>query len=153
VARRDREAGTAVTIRVLLVDDEEEFVETLGQRLEVRDFDVTTALNGADALQTIEDKEIDLIILDVQMPGVDGVEVLRKIKERKPLIEVIMLTGHATVETAIDGMKLGAFDFLIKPTETEELVEKINRAFSRKAEHDQRIREAEIDEIVKRRGW
>jgi len=142
-----------VTIRVLLVDDEEDFVDALAQRLEVRDFDVTTALSGADALERIEDTEIDLVILDVQMPGVDGLEVLRQIKQRKPLIEVIMLTGHATIQTAIDGMKLGAFDFLLKPTETEELVEKINRAFSRKAEHDQRIREAEIADIVKRRGW
>ena len=140
-------------IRVLLVDDEEEFVETLAQRLEVREFDVTTALNGADALERIGDKEIDLVILDLQMPGEDGIAVLRKIKELKPLIEVIMLTGHATVETAIEGMKLGAFDFLIKPTETEELVEKINRAFDRKAEQDERIREAEVGRIVKSRGW
>ncbi len=142
-----------MTVKVLLVDDEEDFVDALAQRLEVRDFDVTTALNGTDALERTEDTEIDLVILDVQMPGVDGLEVLRQIKQRKPLIEVIMLTGHATVQTAIDGMKLGAFDFLVKPTETEELVEKINRAFSRKAEHDQRIREAEIDDILKRRGW
>ena len=140
-------------IKVLLVDDEEEFVETLAQRLEVREFDVTTALNGAAALEQLESKEIDLVILDLQMPGEDGIAVLRKIKESKPLIEVIMLTGHATVETAIEGMKLGAFDFLIKPTETEELVEKINRAFDRKAEQDERIREAEVDRIVKRRGW
>jgi DNA-binding NtrC family response regulator len=138
---------------VLLVDDEEEFVETLAQRLEVREFDVTTALNGADALERLKDKEIDLVILDLQMPGVDGIAVLRKIKELKPLIEVIMLTGHATVETAIEGMKLGAFDFLIKPTETEELVEKINRAFGRKAEQDERIREAEVERIMKTRGW
>lgn len=153
VALHPREAKTAVTVRVLLVDDEEEFVEALAQRLELRDFDVTTATSGADALDRITDKEIDLVILDLQMPEVDGLEVLQKIKQRKPLIEVIMLTGHATVQTAIDGMKLGAFDFLLKPTETEELVEKINRAYSRKQEHDQRIREAEINEIVKRRGW
>ena len=140
-------------IRVLLVDDEEEYVEALAQRLEVREFDVTTAFNGADALERLKDKEIDLVILDLQMPGVDGIAVLRKIKELKPLIEVIMLTGHATVETAIEGMKLGAFDFLIKPTETEELVEKINRAFGRKADQDERIREAEVERIVKTRGW
>jgi DNA-binding NtrC family response regulator len=144
---------TVVKIRVLLVDDEEEFVETLAQRLEVREFDVTTALNGADALERLEHEEVDLVILDLQMPGVDGIAVLRKIKELKPLIEVIMLTGHATVETAIEGMKLGAFDFLIKPTETEELVEKINRAFGRKAEQDERIREAEVERIMKTRGW
>jgi DNA-binding NtrC family response regulator len=140
-------------IRVLLVDDEEEFVETLAQRLEVRDFEVATALSGAEALERLEDREIDVVVLDLQMPGVDGIQVLRKIKESRPLIEVIMLTGHATVETAIEGMKLGAFDFLIKPTETEELVEKIARAFSRKSEQDRRIQEAEIDQIVKRRGW
>jgi DNA-binding NtrC family response regulator len=139
--------------RVLLVDDEEEFIETLAQRLEVRDFDVATATSGADALARLEGEDIDLVVLDVQMPGVDGIEVLRLIKQSKPLIEVIMLTGHATVQTAIDGMKLGAFDFLLKPTETEELVEKVNRALGRKAEHDERIRQAEIDEIVKRRGW
>jgi len=97
--------------------------------------------------------KFDLVVLDLQMPGVDGIAVLRKIKELKPLIEVIMLTGHATVETAIEGMKLGAFDFLIKPTDTEELVEKINRAFGRKAEQDERIQEAEVERIVKTRGW
>lgn len=146
-------AGMAVKIRVLLVDDEEEFVETLAERLEVRGLDVATALSGAEALERIQEREIDLVILDVQMPGLDGVEALRQIKQRKPLIEVIMLTGHGTVQTAIDGMKLGAFDFLLKPTETEELVEKIRRAYSRKAEQDRRIQEAEISEIVKRRGW
>ncbi len=140
-------------IRVLLVDDEAEFVETLAQRLEVRDFEVATALSGEEALERLEDREVDVVVLDLQMPGVDGIQVLRRIKERRPLIEVIMLTGHATVETAIEGMKLGAFDFLTKPTETEELLEKIARAFGRKSEQDERIRQAEIDQIVKRRGW
>ena len=140
-------------IRVLLVDDEEEFVETLAQRLEVRDLEVATALDGAQALARLEEREIDVVVLDLQMPGVDGIQVLRRIKESRPLIEVIMLTGHATVETAIQGMKLGAFDFLIKPTETGDLLEKIARAFRRKSEQDQRIRQAEIDQIVKRRGW
>jgi len=134
-------------IRVLLVDDEEEFVETLAQRLEVREFEVATALGGAEALERIEEREIDVVVLDLQMPGVDGLEVLRELKRRKPLIEVIMLTGHATVETA------GAFDFLTKPTETEELLEKIGRAYGRKSEQDRRIQQAEIDQIVKRRGW
>lgn len=143
----------AMKIRVLLVDDEEEFVDTLAQRLEVRNLAVATALSGSDALLQLEQREIDVVVLDLQMPGVDGIEVLREIKEKKPLIEVIMLTGHATVETAIQGMKLGAFDFLIKPTETEDLLKAIIRASSRKSAQDQRIREAEIDQIVKRRGW
>ena len=140
-------------VRVLLVDDEEQFVETLAQRLEARDFAVATAFNGDQALEYVRSKDVDVVVLDVLMPGLSGIDTLREMKRIRPLTEVIMLTGHATVQTAIDGMKLGAFDFLMKPTETEELVEKINRAFSRKEEHDRRIREAEIDEIVKRRGW
>ena len=115
-------------IRVLIVDDEEEFVQLLSERLTIRDFDVTTSLSGEDALKKLKGYNFDLVILDVAMPGMDGVEVLREIKRIKPLTEVIMLTGHATVEAAIEGMKLGALDFLMKPCETEEQVAKINKA-------------------------
>jgi DNA-binding NtrC family response regulator len=140
-------------IRVLLVDDEKDFVETLAQRLEVRDFVVATAFGGDEALSLIKENEFDVVILDVLMPGKDGIETLNEIKELKPLINVIMLTGNATVETAIEGMKLGAYDYLMKPTQTEELVEKITKAFQLKVEHEDRIRKAEINGIVKRRGW
>lgn len=140
-------------IKVLLVDDEKDFVETLAQRLEVRDFDVRYSLSGDDALVLIQEHDIDVIILDVLMPGKDGIETLRLIKNLKPLIQVIMLTGHATVETGIEGMKLGAYDYLVKPTETEELVEKIIKANNLKTEHEKRIRKAEIENIIKRRGW
>ena len=131
-------------IRVLLVDDEEQFVQTLAERLEMRDYDVTTSFSGEDALEKVKGYNFDVIILDVLMPGVDGVETLGEIKKIKPLTEVIMLTGHATVETAIEGMKLGAYDYLIKPCETEELVTKINKARERKAEQEERIREAKV---------
>ena len=87
------------------------------------------------------------------MPGKDGIETLREIKNTRPLFHVILLTGKATVETAIEGMKLGAYDYLIKLAELESLVEKINRAYDLKAEHEARIRKAEIDNIVKRQGW
>lgn len=147
----DREVS--MKIRVLVVDDEKEFVEALAQRLELRDFEVLTAFSGEDALTRLKDKEADVVILDVKMPGRDGIEVLREIKKSKPLLEVIMLTGYATVPTAIEGMKLGAFDFLMKPTETEDLITKIQNAFNRKAEHEERIRKAEINGIIKRRGW
>ena len=140
-------------IRVLLVDDEKDFVETLAQRLEVRDFAVATAFGGDEALSLIKEREFDVVVLDVLMPGKDGIETLNEIKELNPLINVIMLTGNATVETAIEGMKLGAYDYLMKPTQTEELVEKITKAFQLKAEHEDRIRKAEINGIVKRRGW
>lgn len=135
-------------VRVLLVDDEEEFVNTLAERLRVRDYDVTTSLSGEDAVEKLKAYNYDVVVLDVLMPGIDGIDALREIKGLKPLTEVIMLTGHGTVETAIEGMKLGAYDFLMKPCETEELVAKIDKAYARKADHEERIREAKVREIV-----
>ena len=139
--------------RVLLVDDEKDFVETLAQRLEVRGFDVKTCFSGDEALNLVQEHEFDVIVLDVLMPGKDGIETLMEIKNIKPLTHVIMLTGNATVETAIEGMKLGAYDYLMKPTETEDLVKKISKAHALKTEHEERIRKAEINGILKRRGW
>jgi len=134
--------------RVLLVDDEKEFVETLSERLSLRNYDVITSLSGDDAVEKVENHLFDVIILDVLMPGMSGIETLREIKKIKPLIEVIMLTGNATVETAIEGLKLGALDFLLKPCETEDLVAKIDKAYEKKAEQDERIRAAKVAEIV-----
>jgi DNA-binding NtrC family response regulator len=140
-------------IRVLLVDDEKDFTETLAQRLEVRGFDVQSSFSGDECLKLIQAHEFDVIVLDVLMPGKDGIETLREIKLLKPLAHVIMLTGNATVETAIEGMKLGAYDYLMKPTETKDLVAKINKAGKLKTAHEERIRKAEVDNIIKRRGW
>ena len=140
-------------IKVLLVDDEKDYTDTLSQRLELRDFAVSTAYDGEEALKLIEKQEYDVVVLDVRMPGPDGNQILKIIKKRNPLTEVIMLTGHATVQIAIDGMKSGAYDFLIKPVDTNLLVEKINLAHTRKSEHEERIRQAEIDNIVKHKGW
>ncbi|MCF8145312.1 MAG: response regulator [Deltaproteobacteria bacterium] len=140
-------------VKVLVVDDEEEFVDALAQRLEVRGFTVMTAFSGDDALAVVQDKPVDVVILDVLMPGKDGLQTLKEIKQLKPLVEVIMLTGHATVETGIEGMKLGAYDYLMKPTDTEELVSKINKAHGRKAEHEERISQAHINNLIKTRGW
>lgn len=140
-------------IRVLLVDDEQEFVESLSERLELRLFEVKTCFNGDDAVSLLQQEDIDVIILDVLMPGKDGIATLTEIKKLKPLTQVIMLTGNATVETAINGMKLGAYDYLMKPTETEDLVKKINSAAKVKQEHDERIQQAEIQNIIKQRGW
>jgi len=140
-------------VKVLVVDDEEEFVDALSQRLEVRGFTVLTAFNGDDALKTVREKPVDVVILDVLMPGKDGIQTLTEIKQLKPLVEVIMLTGHATVQTGIEGMKQGAFDYLLKPTDTEDLVAKINKANGRKSDHEERIRQASIDNLVRTRGW
>ena len=140
-------------IRILLVDDEKDFVDTLSQRLVMRKFDVTTSLSGDEAVKLIKKTEYDVVVLDVQMPGKSGIETLKEIKAARPLISVIMLTGHATVESAIQGMKIGAYDFLMKPTETDDLVDKINNAYNLKSEHEERIRQAEIKGILKKRGW
>jgi len=140
-------------IRVLLVDDEKEFVESLSERLELRLFEVKTLFNGDDAVNLLQQEDIDVVILDVLMPGKDGIATLTEIKKLKPLTQVIMLTGNATVETAISGMKRGAYDYLMKPTETEDLVNKINSAAKLKREHEERIQQAEIHNIIKHRGW
>ena len=135
-------------IRVLLVDDEEEFVRTLSDRLTLRDYDISASLSGDDALEKIKQYNYDVVILDVAMPGIGGIDALREIKKIKPLTEVIMLTGHGTVETAIEGMKLGAFDFLMKPCNMEDLDAKIKKAQARKAEHEERIRAAKVSDII-----
>jgi len=140
-------------IRVLLVDDEKDFIEMLAQRLEARGFEVTTALSGEAALNVFTERELDVVVLDVLMPGKDGIETLKEIKKIKPLLHVIMLTGNATVETAIEGMKQGAYDYLMKPTDMQDLVEKITRAYELKSAHEERIRKAEIEGILKRKGW
>ncbi len=140
-------------ISVLLVDDEKDFVETLAERLQLRDFNVATALNGDDAIKLVEENNFDVIVLDVKMPGKDGIETLKEIKNIEQLSQVIMLTGHATVKTAIEGMKNGAFDYLMKPTDTDELIEMINNAYQLVAEQRDKIRQAEINDILKRRGW
>ena len=134
--------------RVLIVDDEEDFVEAWSERLTIRDYDVTTCLSGKAALEKVNGYNFDVVILDVAMPGMDGIETLREIKKIKPLTEVIMLTGRATVESGIEGMKLGALDYLMKPCDTELLISKINMAHERKAEQEERIREAKVREFI-----
>jgi DNA-binding response OmpR family regulator len=135
-------------IRILIVDDEEEFIQPLAERLSLRDYDVTTSMSGEDAVEKLKQYNYDIVILDVHMPGMGGIETLREIKRLKPLTEVIMLTGNATVETAIEGMKLGAVDYLMKPSETSELISKIDQAYQRKAKQEERIREAKVKELV-----
>jgi two-component system response regulator CpxR len=134
-----------VEVKVLLVDDEPDFVETLGERLETRGFNVRRALSGDEALARLREQPSDVVLLDVLMPGMDGLQTLKEIKQLNPLIEVMMLTGHGTIDTAIEGLKLGAYDYLKKPTDTKDLVEKILRAYARKSDQEERIRRAEIE--------
>ena len=136
--------------RVLVVDDETAFVETLVNRLNKRDIDSTGVLSGEEALKVMEKKLFDVVILDIKMPGgMDGIEALREMKKIQPLAEVILLTGHASVETSIEGMKLGAFDYLMKPIKLEDLMQKLAQAFDKKDTHDQKIKKAKIKELLR----
>jgi len=137
---------------VLLVDDEVPFVETMSKRLSKRQLMVLPAYSGREALEKLEKNAVDVVILDVKMPGMDGIQTLREIKKAHPLVEVIMLTGHATVETAVEGMRLGAFDYLMKPCEIEELLAKVGEAKEKKGKHEQKIMDARMKEITLRRG-
>ena len=119
--------------RVLLVDDEDDFRETLQKRLRNRKLQVEGAENGYKALEILQTQDFDVIVLDVKMPGMDGIETLKEIKIKKPDVEVIMLTGHASVESGIQGMQLGAFDYVMKPVPLDELLDKMRQAYERKA--------------------
>ncbi len=138
---------------VLLVDDEVAFVETMAKRLTKRDLEISTAFSGDEALEALASNTmIEVVILDVKMPGMDGIEALKAIRQKHPIIEVIMLTGHATVESAIDGMKRGAFDYLMKPCDMDVLVPKVEEAAAKKRAHEEKIIEARIKEITSRRA-
>ncbi|PIE72043.1 MAG: two-component system response regulator [Deltaproteobacteria bacterium] len=129
---------------VLVVDDEEEFREMTIKQLLRRKLRAEGAENGAVALKMIEKGYFDVVLLDVKMPEMDGIEALRRIREMKPLVEVVLLTGHASVDSGIEGMKLGAFDYLMKPMEFEKLVEKLEDAYEKRYHQLQKIEQAQI---------
>jgi len=138
---------------ILLVDDEQGFVETMAKRLHKRGLAVSTALSGQEGLDVLaKDHSIDVVVMDVKMPGMDGTEALRHVKADHPLVEVIMLTGHATVESAIEGMKAGAFDYMMKPCDLDELLVKVADAYDKKQTHETKILEARARHIALRRG-
>jgi DNA-binding NtrC family response regulator len=136
---------------VMLVDDEVPFVEAMSRRLSRRDLKLLTAFSGQEALEKLDkNRNVDVVILDVKMPGMDGVEALQEIKRAHPLIEVIMLTAFATVESAVEGMKLGAFVYLMKPCELEQLMSKVAEATKRKRDQEAKIREVKVKEALMR---
>jgi two-component system, OmpR family, response regulator VicR len=129
--------------KLLLVDDEEAFVAAMEKRLTMMNVEITTAYTGEEGLRKLEeDPDIDVVLLDVKMPGIDGIATLREIKTKHPMTEVTMLTGHATVESVIEGMKLGASDYLVKPCDIDELVAKVEEAKNKKKIHHTKIIEA-----------
>jgi DNA-binding response OmpR family regulator len=118
--------------KVLLVDDEEEFVVTLAERLRMRGIQAETELDGAAALNKLETYTPQVVVLDLMMPGMSGLAVLERIKQLYPQMEVILLTGIGSTSEGVAGMKLGAFDYLMKPLQIEELIEKIGLAINKK---------------------
>jgi DNA-binding NtrC family response regulator len=134
---------TMIKMRLMLVDDEERFLQTTGKMIRRKGYDVLTANSGEACLEMLEKELVHVIVLDVKMPGMDGVETLKRIKQRYPRIEVIMLTGHATADSAVEGLKSGATDYLQKPTGVEDLIAKAEQAFARHLEIEEKIRLAE----------
>jgi DNA-binding NtrC family response regulator len=141
-----------IPVKILIVDDEKDFVEMFSLRLTRQGEKVSAAYSGQEALDLLENTNIDVVILDIRMPGMDGIETLKKIKAGHPLVEVILLTGHGSTETAVEGMKEGAFDYLMKPADFEDISEKLANAWKRKDEQEERIRKAEARLLLRRSG-
>ena len=119
-------------IRMLLVDDEDDFRITLAERLKLRKIDVTDAGSGNEAIELVRQKSFDVAVIDVKMPGIDGIETLKQIKQIQPAMEIVMLTGHASIESGIEAMKLGAYNYIMKPCDIDELLIKTGDAYQHK---------------------
>jgi len=136
----------------LFVDDEKAFLDTLAKRMKKRGLSPSSVYGGEEALSFLADHpKTDVVVLDVKMPGMDGLETLTEIKAQFPLVEVVMLTGHATVDSAIEGMKLGAFDYMMKPCDLDQLIEKLEGAAAKKKAQEEKIMEARLREIAGKR--
>jgi DNA-binding NtrC family response regulator len=139
--------------KVLIIDDEQEFTQALAERMTNRGMDVSTSSSAIEGLQSVEEKSFDVVVLDLQMPEMDGIETLKILKKKKPELQVILLTGHATVEKGIEAMKLGAMDLLEKPADLSTLTEKIKKAQAKKMILVEKKAEERIKEIMETRGW
>ena len=136
-------------MKMMLVDDEERFLSTTQKLLSRKGYDVLTASSGTDALDILKTHNIHVVILDVKMPGMDGIETLNAIKRNYPLVEVIMLTGHGTIDSAVEGLKSGATDYLTKPTDVNDLIERAEEAFGKRQVLEDKIRVARSRTIGK----
>ena len=139
--------------KVLLVDDEQDFLETLSNRLEMRGLKVSAVTSGEQAISEAKQQDYDAIVVDLAMPGIDGLETLKRIKADNPNAEIIMLTGHASVQSGVEAMKLGAGDFLQKPVELTELMSKIGEAKNKKMLVLQKKSQDELRQILKTKSW
>lgn len=136
--------------RVLIVDDEVDFVETIVKRLIDRGLDVAGVHSGPEALDMMDKRDFDVVILDVKMPGMDGIETLRAMKKKRPLTEVIMLTGHGSVESGIQGLQLGAYNYVMKPVPLNDLLKQMAQAYERKLIEEERARQTASEAVPER---
>lgn len=139
--------------KVLLVDDEQDFLEVLAERMQVRGMEVSTATSATEALKMTEDESYDAIVLDLMMPEMDGLEALEVFKKKKPELQIILLTGHATVKKGIEAMKLGAMDFIEKPADLVDLTAKIKEAKARRMILAEKQLQAKIKKIIEGKAW
>lgn len=135
-------------MKLMLVDDEERFLATTSKLMTRMGYDVLTAASGADALALLRENLVHVVILDVKMPGMDGIATLKEIKRQYPMVEVIMLTGHATVESAIEGLQSGATDYLMKPADIPEVIHKAEAAFQKRQDIEGKIRVARMRKLM-----
>lgn len=138
--------------RVLLVDDEPEFLEIMAERMRARDMEVTTSTSAAEALSLIASDIFDAVVMDFMMPEMDGIEALKAIKEKRPEMQIILLTGHATVQKGVEAMKAGALDFVEKPADLDELSEKIKKAHAKKAIIVEKQSKDKVIEVLRKFG-
>jgi DNA-binding response OmpR family regulator len=129
-------------MKMMVVDDEKRFLSTTQKLLKKKGIDVTVAASGAEALEKLRHQPVHVVVLDVKMPGMDGIDTLRELKRQFPMVAVIMLTGHATMESAIEGLKSGAVDYLMKPTDLDEIIHKARSAFHQRMAVEEKIRMA-----------
>jgi DNA-binding NtrC family response regulator len=142
-----------IKANVLVVDDEEQFLKVFSQRLEGRGLKVDTSTTGEDALKRVKDKEFDAIVLDLVMPGMSGIETLKRIRAENPDVQIIILTGHGTIEKTVEAVKEGAIDFLEKPADLNKIMEKISEAKQKKVLLIEKKHEAHVKEILEKKGW
>ena len=142
-----------MSIKILLVDDEKDFTEVLSERMEARGFSVEIADSGPVAINKVKEKSYDAIILDLAMPEMDGIDVLKILLKENPDLQIIFLTGHATLEKGIEAVKLGAVDFMEKPVDIDKLLEKVNEAKTKRDLLSEKKTERDIKDILKKKGW
>lgn len=142
-----REVTDVSEFRVLFVDDEVDFLETILKRMQKRGLTAHGVHSGEEAIAWLQQNPADVVVLDVRMKGMDGIQTMRQVKSRYPTIEVIMLTGHASLEIAREGMRLGAFDYLMKPINLDELLYKLEDAYQKK--NIQQQKNQKIEEVIK----